>query len=329
MAKQRDYYEVLGVARTASDQEIKSAYRKLARELHPDINKAKDAAERFNEVQQAYEVLQDAEKRKAYDRYGHDAPGFGFGAGPEGASGGGRRAHYSWTNVGGESSEGRDFGDADFGSIFEEIFGAEGARAAGGPFGKGFGSQAKARSKPSRGRDVTHDITVDFMTAALGGTETLRVQRGGTTQTIDVTIPRAIKDGSKLRIRGAGSPSAGGSTAGDLILTVHIGAHPVFKRNELDLMIDLPLTIAEATLGTTVSVPTLTGKAELTVPAGTNSGQRLRLRGQGLRAESGETGDFLATIKIVTPTGLSEADQQALRSIGQKQPSPRVGPGWT
>lgn len=337
MPTKRDLYDVLGIARSASADEIKSAYRKLARQYHPDVNKGKDAPARFNEVQEAYEVLSDAEKRKMYDQFGHAGVGAqpGAGAGPYAGqrwpySGGGgdpESGTYTWSNIGGRPS-GAGGGDFDMGSIFEEIFGGAGAAEGARGGSRGFGARAKARSKNARGRDITHDITVDFLTAARGGTETLRVDRGGSSQTIDVTIPAGISDGTKLRVRGAGAPSSGTGGAGDLILTVNVGAHPIFRRDGLDILLDLPLSISEATLGKALSVPTLTGKAEVTIPPGTSSGQKLRLRGQGIKSSAGETGDLYVVAKIVAPKTLSDADREALRKLGERLPPARTGSEW-
>lgn len=338
MPTKRDLYDVLGITRSASAEEIKSAYRKLARQYHPDVNKAKDASVKFNEVQEAYEVLSDAEKRKMYDQFGHAGVGAqaGHGSGPYSGqrwppSAGGEGGTYTWSNIGGRPSGAGGSagagGDFDMGSIFEEIFGGAGG-SEGRSGGRPFGARAKARSKNARGRDITHDITVDFLTAARGGTETLRVDRGGSSQTIDVTIPAGIADGTKLRVRGAGAPSSGTGGAGDLILTVSVGSHPVFRRDGLDILLDLPLTIAEASLGKTLSVPTLAGRAEVTIPAGTSSGQKLRLRGQGIKTGGGETGDLYVVAKIVAPKSLGDADKDMLRKLGEKLPSPRSGPEW-
>jgi len=294
-------------------------------------------------VQEAYEVLSDAEKRKMYDQFGHAGVGAqpSAGAGPYAGqrwpySGGGEGPEsgtYTWSNIGGRpSGAGGSGGGADFdmGSIFEEIFGASGG--GGGAEQRGsrpFGARAKARSKNAKGRDITHDITVDFLTAARGGTETLRVDRGGTSQTIDVTIPAGIADATKLRVRGAGAPSSGTGGPGDLILTVSVGAHPIFRRDGLDILLDLPLSITEATLGKTLSVPTLTGKADVTIPPGTSSGQKLRLRGQGIKSASGETGDLYVVAKIIAPKGLSDSDQETLRRLGEKLPPARTGSEWS
>lgn len=322
MTTKRDYYEVLGVDRSASQDEIKSAYRKLARKYHPDVNKSPDAHERFSEVQDAYAVLSDEDKRKAYDRYGHaGAEGVFGGGGPGGGT-------YTWSNVAGTSEGG--FSEADVGSIFEEIFGAEPGRARSyksSGFG-GFGASARARSKKPRPKDIEHAITVDFMTALKGGAQDIRVTRGGSSQTIEVTIPKGTASGSKLRVRSAGAPGSGGSKPGDLILTINIGSHPLFRRDGSSVMIDLPLTIVEATLGAEVTVPTPWGSVELKVPPGSSSGTRLRVKGHGVRPEKGGPGDFYAVVKIVPPIALDEEERRTLERLGKKLPSPRVGPEW-
>ena len=350
MATKRDLYDVLGIVRSASADEIKSAYRKLARQYHPDVNKTKDAPAKFNEVQEAYEVLSDVEKRKMYDQFGHAGIGAQAG-GQTGSPYGGQRWPYSsaggdpesgtytWSNIGGRpsGSGGSPGGDFDMGSIFEEIFGGAGGSAgtsgaSGGSGGSGarggFGARAKARSKNAKGRDITHDITVDFLTAARGGSERLRIDRGGSSQTIDVTIPAGIADGTKLRVRGAGAPSSGTGGAGDLILTVNVGAHPIFRREGLDVLLDLPLSITEAALGKTLSVPTLSGTADVTIPPGTSSGQKLRLRGQGMKSTAGDVGDLYVVAKIVAPKTLSDDDKETLRQLGERLPSPRTGKEW-
>ncbi|MFU8830311.1 MAG: DnaJ domain-containing protein, partial [Phycisphaerales bacterium] len=265
MPTKRDYYEVLGLPRTATEDDVKKAYRRLAREYHPDVNKSEGAEKRFSEISEAYEVLSDAAKRSKYDQFGHSGPA-GFGGGYGSRPGG----TYTWSNVGGStgsagSGGAQGFDPDDIGSIFEEVFGVGGRSNAGSSFGGRRASTARARSRPARGEDITLDLHVTFMTAVKGGTESVRIQRGGVSQTIDITVPPGIEDGKKLRIRGAGHPAKSGVTtgvAGDLIATVHIGKHPHFRRDParpLDILIDLPLTIAEATLGTTVNVPLLKG----------------------------------------------------------------------
>lgn len=316
MPAPRDYYEVLGVRRSASADDIKAAYRKLVRELHPDVNKAADAPKKFTEVQAAYEVLSDPEKRSTYDRYGTAEPG----ATSAGSAAGARRGS-AWTNVGGRPSA-SDFGaDFDAQSIFEEIFG--GVRPGGEGSPGGFGARAKARSRPTQGADITADLSVDFLEAARGGIKTVRIPRGGTSQTIEVTVPMGVADNTKLRIRGAGSPSASGGAPGDLILNVRITPHPTLRREGLDLLQDVPLTIVEAALGAKVQVPTIGGQAEVVIPPGTSSGARLRLRGQGIRTQDQGAGDLYAIVRIVAPKGLSDADKDILRDLGQRLPDPR------
>jgi curved DNA-binding protein len=341
----KDYYEVLGVSRTATEDEIRKAYRKLARQYHPDVNKAADAQKRFTEVQEAYDVLSDARKRQMYDQTGRAE---GPRTGP-----GGRGPHYSWTNVGGGRGGEAEVDLEDLGSMFEAFFGGKGGGGGFGdfgPFGSGGGGRAAAGGRRGRARPgaggregpvpaAEHELTVSFMTAAKGGEERLRLVQDGKTRTIDVSIPKGLNDGSRLRVRGAGGV---GDAAADLILTVRIGQHPLLRRSEfpnqpavgLDLYIDLPLTIAEATLGATVTIPTLEGTVELSVPAGSASGRKLRLRGRGVEDAHGKKGDLYAIVKIVPPDGsrLSDEDAAALERIAAKGPNPpppRSATGWT
>jgi len=335
MAKKRDYYKVLGVDRNATADQIKSAYRKVARQLHPDVNKAPDASERFAEAQEAYDVLSDPEKRKVYDRIGHEAYTSGGAAAGAGARSGAHRgpggATYTWSNVGGGGFGGAndEFDLDDISSIFEGLFG--GGRGSGFGGGRSEVGAGRARARSARGRDIASEIQVPFETALQGGKQTVRISRGGSPQTIDVTIPKSTEDGARLRIRGAGQPSAATGPAGDLILTIRVAPHPLFRREELDISLDLPVTIAEATLGATVSVPTPTGSVQLKVPPGSASGSKLRLRGRGVETQDGRRGDLYAVIKIVAPkpAELTDADRDALEKIGQRLPNPRKGQGWT
>ncbi len=309
MPAQRDYYDILGVTKNASPDEIKAAYRKLARSLHPDVNKAPDAEVKFKELTEAYAVLSDPEKKQKYDRFGHAATQR---SGPEGIN----------------------LDDIDVGSIFEEMFGGGfggSGRARGrSPF-SGFRSRAgAARAEPrrERGRDLMREIDVDFMTAAKGGSVPLRLRAGGAMESVEVKVPRASVEGSKLRLRGKGTPSASGGAAGDLILTIRVGDHPLFERDGLHLVLTLPLTIAEATLGATITIPTLSGKADLTVPPGTSSGAKLRLRGQGLEDGSGTKGDLIVRPTVMVPNDLTPKQQQAIESIAPSLPPVRTGPNW-
>ena len=305
--RKRDYYEVLGVERDATEAELKRAFREIARQYHPDVNKSDDASERFAEVTEAYEVLSDTEKRAQYDRFGHTAPhgagaGGGWGAGPQGWPGGGGGSGY-----------------ADVGSIFDDLFG--GGTGGGNPFGRG-------AAAPRPGRNLERAITVTFMTAALGGTEQIRMTIDGAPQTIDVRIPPGIESGAKLRVRDKGQRSTSGGPNGDLILTVEVGGHPWFRRDGLHLTVEMPITVAEAALGTSVSVPLLHGSAELRIPAGTSSGRKLRLRGKGIDDGRGGTGDLMVEIRIVAPETLSDTAQAAFETLTEELKNPRESAPW-
>lgn len=373
MSSRRDYYATLGVTRSASADDIRSAHRRLARELHPDVNKKPDAAQRFNEVQEAYDVLSDADKRAVYDRVGHAAytsgvtgssggPG-GGGAARHGARPGGRRSGtYNWSNIarepgshsgggqgpgagsdpGGESP----FTAEDIGSIFEEFFGARAGRSAwreddddGPPSASGASRSASGgASGAARARtaDLEHTIEIPFLTALSGGVQTLRLAGADAadSQTIDVTIPKGIADGAKLRLRGRGGPSGGGGGTGggsgsggarDLILIIRITPHPRYRREGLDISADLPVSIAEAALGVQADVLTPGGAVGVRVPPGTPSGARLRLKGRGAETPDGKQGDFHAVVKIVPPPkgSLSADDEAALRALGERLPRVR------
>lgn len=316
----RDYYQVLGVDKSASPEEIKSAYRKLARKLHPDVNKAADASAKFSELQEAYDALSDPERRTAYDRYGHNAPPRASPR-PPGAR------------------QGQAVDVEDLGDMFEAFFGGRGY----GGFGEEFSHWKDTAKKTGRGRATARgataeaEITIPFMTAARGGTERIRLARETVPRTLDVRIPAGVSEGARLRIKGEGGVGRAGAR-GDLFLVVHVQPHPIFRREKgpdgqetLDLVLDLPLTISEATLGAKVTVPTLDGVVELTVPEGSSTGRKLRLRGQGIALESGERGDLYAQVRMVPPDAdeLSPADREALRRLGERLRSPRTGPGWS
>lgn len=313
----KDFYDILGIGRTASADEIKAAYRKLARTLHPDVNKAPDAAKRFAEVQEAYDVLADPEKRKLYDQYGHA----GVKAGAAGAAAG-----QPWGQTGGGMHY--DLDPEDLGSMFDAFFGG---RNSGVGFGGGAARGGRTKARPSpRAAEHHHEISVSFLTAARGGTESLRISTDGKSRTVDVKIPAGVPDGGQLRVRNSGS---GDRSEPDLILTVRVGAHEFFRRGEgaeagkgLDIYLDLPLTIAEATLGAVVTVPTLSDSVQLSVPAGTASGKKLRLKGRGITDAQGRVGDLFAVVQIVPPSGtLTQELREALTRICEKEPSPRAG----
>ncbi|MBT8484830.1 MAG: DnaJ domain-containing protein [Phycisphaerales bacterium] len=323
MAKSTDYYEALGITRSASAEEIRAAYRKLARQYHPDVNKSPDAATRFSEITEAYEVLSDPEKRKTYDHFGR------VGAGSRGGSAA-DAGGSPW--AGGDWPSGGAHGHVDIGSIFDEMFGGgvSGGRGAGGPGGPGgagpFG--ARPQTQPRRGRDVEHPLSISFMTAVRGGEERLRMSRNDKEETVRVKIPSGIESGARLRVKGRGDPAPAGGQRGDLILLVDVGRHPVFTRDGLDLLVNVPISITEAALGTSVEVPLLAGTATVKVPEGANSGTKLRIRGQGITDAKGTSGDLFAVVQIVTPTRLSERARGLLEELSGELQNPRDTGGW-
>jgi curved DNA-binding protein len=298
MAK-RDFYEVLGVPRTATQEEIRKAYKKLARKYHPDVKPDDpDAQTKFAEITEANEVLSDEEKRRKYDQFGHGFAGGGGGSPFEGFSGG----------------AGFDLND-----ILGGMFG-------GGGFQRGAGSGRRSGPRPQKGQDVQTEITVPFQVAVEGGFHEISIQSGSKTERLNVRIPSGIEDGKTIRLAGQGNPGSGGAPAGDLMVTVHVAAHPWFRREGRNLMIDLPLTPAEAALGARVDVPTLTeGSVVLSVPAGSSSGSKLRLRGKGVPDQkSGERGDQLVVLKIVMPKQLSDEAKDLMERFAAAAPlSPR------
>jgi molecular chaperone DnaJ len=348
----RDYYEVLGVARNADEGAIKSAYRKLARQYHPDVNKAPDAEERFKEVNEAYEILSDADKRQTYDRFGHAATQGGFGAGgPSGPFGG----------MGG------------FSDLFEEFFG-------------GFGGARSATRGPARGDDLRYDLEITFQEAVFGAEKEIEIPRLETctvcqgsgaepgtkpmrcpqcngsgevrraqqtilgqfvsvtpcprcngerevvtspcancrgqkrvtvTRRLSVAIPAGVDDGMRIRLSGEGEPGERGGPTGSLYVFLHVQPHPVFQRQENDILLELPINIVQAALGCEPDVPTLDGKAKLTIPPGTQHGAVFRMRGKGVPVLRGNRrGDQLVTVRIVVPDKLNEKQRKLFQELG-------------
>lgn len=307
----RDYYEVLGVARDASPDAVKKAYRKLARQHHPDVNPGDKSAEKnFKEVQQAYDVLSDQEKRAMYDRYG--AAGF------EGMGAAGPRASASeWSErFGGGGQQNVDFseffgGGGEGGGLFEDLIG----RMRGG-------------SRPRQGQNVEAHLSIPFLTAARGGQTSITVQRGdGRQENLTVKVPPGVDEGSKLRLKGQGEPGPKGSPAGDMTIILSIEPHPYFRREGRDILVDVPLTIAEAVLGARVEVPTLDGMKPVPIPAGTSSGQKLRLKAQGVSGPGGKPdGDLFVVVKIVVPKGIDDESKRLIQEFADlNKQSPREG----
>src|SRR5439155_8973310 len=323
MAK-RDYYEILGVPRTAIDDDIKKAHRKLVRKYHPDVNKNnKEAEERFKEAQEAYDVLSDPQKRRNYDQFGHAGVGAG---GAPGAGGdpfeafrraqqgrGGGRQQWGGPGVTVEDFDPSDFGNGQFSDIFEQLFGAQ--QRAGG---RGARGRERARAAPSRGADVEYPVTLTFAQAARGTTLPLQIDRGnGQRETIEIKIPAGVKDGSRVRIKGKGEPGAG--EPGDLYIITAVHPHPYFRREGLDILIDVPISLYEALRGTKVEVPTLDGPVTLTIPPGTSSGAKLRIKGRGVE-RAGEKGDQLCAVKVIVPKTLDEEDKALVEKLASKHP---------
>lgn len=330
----RDYYDVLGVAKSATAEEIKKAYRTAARKYHPDVNKAADAQKKFTEIQNAYDVLSDEKKRGLYDQYGEaglSGGGPAAGHSPWGGRGGAPGGYSYRTDAGGFEMD-------DISSMFDTFFG--GGRAGGGAGGAGGG--AKKTGKRTHRRAETqepqvHDVKVDFLRAAKGGTESLRVSSGGSSRSVEIKIPAGIPSGSTMRLRGLGAMDELGDPT-DLLIRVLVEPHPLFRRGEgaeagksLDVYVDVPLTIAEATLGAAVHVPTIDGGVEMKIPPGTASGKKLRARGLGIKPAGGTAGDLYAVVQIVPPKAadLSPADVEAIKRAGATPTDLRQGPNWT
>jgi curved DNA-binding protein len=318
---ERDYYDILGVARDATPEAIKKAYRGLARKFHPDVNPGDKTAEsRFKEVQGAYDVLADQEKRALYDRHGRSA----F----EGMAASGPRANATeWASRFGEpgfdtvdlsdligsfgtSSRGEDAGGA---SIFEDLMGrVRGAKP----------------SRPRAGRTLEAQLTIPFLTAVKGGDTTIDVQRGhNKTESLVVKIPPGIDSGAKLRLKGQGEPGSKTAPAGDLTITIEVESHPYFKREGQNLLLEVPISVSEAILGAKIDVPALDGMKSLTIPPGSSSGLKLRLKGQGIATSGSKPGgDLFVILKIVVPKSVDAASRQLIEEFAEKNPQkPRAG----
>lgn len=302
--KFKDYYEVMGVGRDASAEEIKRAYRRLARKYHPDVSKEPDAEERFKELSEAYEVLKDKEKRAAYDQLGERwQEGQEFRPPPD------------WN---------RDFGDTaqrGFSEFFEDLFGS--AAGAGGASFRGSGAHATAH------------VEIDLEQAFQGGSRSIaleRVERNPQgrperrVQQLNVKIPPGVTDGQQIRLAGQGEPGVGGGAAGDLFLQVRIRPHRLFRAQGRDIWLDLPVTPWEAALGATVRVPTLSGKVDMKIPKGSQSGRELRLKGKGLPGKP--PGDQHVVLKIVTPPADRPEAEALYRQMAETLPmNPRDAMG--
>jgi curved DNA-binding protein len=332
---ERDYYAVLGVKRGASEDEIRSAYRRLARKHHPDLNPGNpQAAETFKEMNAAYEVLSDPQKRKLYDQFGVEGLRAGAQAGgPQGAGPGGFR--YTWTG------EGSPFDDAAFeafggagggggggANLFEELF----SRLGGMGGGRG-GRAGRARRPAMRGEDAEAELALSFEQAVRGVETSLTVQRPGPDgavrpQHIQVRVPPGVRDGQRLRLAGQGGPGMGGP-AGDLYLVIRVQAHAYFRREGQDIYIDVPISVSEAALGAAIEVPTVHGRTSVRIPPGAAGGARLRLKGQGVAGPGGNRGDQYCVLRIVPPKSLDERRRKIFEELRTLETeNPRADTPW-
>lgn len=336
---QRDYYDVLGVSRTADPAEIKKAHRRLARKFHPDVNKSDpNAAQRFQEVQEAYDVLSNVDKRKAYDRFGH------MGGGVSGSGGGFNpyeafRRSRSGDGGGGGTTSGGNYGpggfrvdnidpedlddlkNGQFGDIFEGLFGSA------GPFGRrgarprpGPGEYATGpRSRP-RPADLNIEVpvTIDFEQAAFG--TSVSITSPGSRETVEAKVPAGVKDGQRVRLRGRGQRAGGvGGATGDLILVVSVRDHAYFRRDGLNVLLEVPINVWEALLGAKIEVPTLDGPITISIPPGSSGGQKLRLKGKGIQ-RGDERGDQLVVLKVIVPKFIDDDDRVVIEKLRTKHP---------
>ncbi len=344
--KFQDYYEILGVPRDASQDDIQKAYRKLARKYHPDINKSKEAEEKFKQIGEAYEVLKDPEKRSKYDRLGSNwqsgedftpPPGWDqyFRSGSRGF-GGFQSTGFSdfFDMLFGEDSM---FGGADssvFGGMFGGLGGGAGragagARTGGARAGADAASAAGDRTSygwAARGQDQEVEITLPLEEAYRGGKKDIRLESmepgsdnrlKRTTRTLEVTIPAGVTEGRRLRLSGQGARGMGGGGAGDLYIKIHISPHSTFSVNGSDLEVVVPVTPWEAALGAEIKVPTMEGRANIKLPAGIRSEQKIRLKGKGLSLSGGRRGDLFAVIRIAVPKNLSKRERELFEELAK------------
>jgi curved DNA-binding protein len=313
----RDYYEVLGVPRSASDAEIKKAFRKLAREHHPDVAKdKKKAEEKFKEINEAYEVLGDPEKRKKYDQLGANwKSGAEFRPPPGWESFSGGRGFRGGQTPGGDFEF--QFGGTGFSDFFEQLFGSMGR---GGGGARGFGRQGGLAGEDlaERGRDVEGDILVTLEEATTGSVRAVTVRHNSHAETYQVKIPAGVSEGQRLRVAGRGEAGSGGGQAGDLYLRVRFARHPDFDVQDHNLIYEAELAPWEAVLGTSLSVPTLNGRVNIKIPPGTGNGRKLRVRGRGLPQHGGGQGDLIVVTRVEVPEKVTEAERKLWEGLAKE-----------
>jgi len=309
MAARRDLYEVLGVARGADADTIRTSYRALARKFHPDLNQGRsESEERFKEVSEAYAVLSDPEKRTLYDEFGAVSLDAGFNAE---AARGSRRFGGGFGQPGGDG----------YGFDINDVLGSV------------FGGRARRSGVSFRGEDLEVTLELEFLEAARGATRQINVMRPGpdgrpASERVTVRIPPGVDDGGRIRIPGKGAESRGGGPAGDLFAKIRIRPSATFRRDGRDLLLDLPVTVSEATLGARIEIPTLDGTATVTIPPGSDSGRRLRLRGKGIAdPKSGARGELYVTVQIRVPVGLDPGARAKLQELTAFDP-PGIRKEW-
>jgi DnaJ-class molecular chaperone len=319
-----DYYKILGLNRNATADDIQKAYRKLARKYHPDVNPEKNAKAKFQQIQQAYDVLNDPEKRELYDRYGSSFESAGAGPGPGGgawrthSTGPGGFEGFDFSQIfGGRGAGGEDV-EGSFAELFKQFSGESGNRS------------RRGATRGRRGADLEHELTIPFSTAVMGGEARLRVKRpSGKEETIAVKIPSGVDDGQVIRLRGQGELGPRNGVPGDLLIRIRVTPHPCYRRKGSDLEVDVPVTVAEAALGTKLDLPTPWGIITVTIPPATSSGKRLRLKGQGIERRDGEKGDLYAEIQIRLPNRISDEAASAIRKFDGLHPlDPRTDLQW-
>lgn len=339
----KDYYKMLGVSKTATQDEIKKAYRKLARQYHPDANPGnKQAEDKFKEIGEAYEVLKDPDKRSRYDQLGSNWKQF--------SRAGGQQGWQGWTGGQGQQGysydfSGSDFGFQDLGSGFSDFFemffgrgsderystifgnfGTAGQRTAGSRQGTAGSQQANQQqrrnfwrnSAPQKGQDYQYDLNITLREAFYGTERSISLQKEGKLRTVSVKVPKGIKNGGKIRVKGEGGPGPRGAEAGDLYLSVHLIPHHFFTTKGDDLYCELPVTFTEAIFGAKIDVPTFTGTVTMKLPAHTQTGKTLRLKGRGMpKLKSSESGDLYVKIKVTVPSSLTDDQKKKLTDFAK------------
>ncbi len=288
-----DLYDILGVSRGATEDEIRSAFRKLAKASHPDVNPGNaGASERFKKITAANDILSDPEKRRQYDAGEIDAKGDP--RRPQWSrAAGARRGTSGARGFEGRPGAGAGFDDFSFSDIFSDVFGTASA-----------GARREAHGFAARGQDVRYSLEIDFLESVQGTKKRVTLPDGGV---LDLNVPEGVTDGQVLRLKGKGTTGGHGAEHGDALVEIKVRSHPDFKRDGDDILLDLPITIDEAVLGGRVEVPTPTGRVQLSIPKGTSSGKTFRLKGKGARGKAGHVGDQLVTVKIVMPSEIDDS----------------------